>query len=278
MRTRTSTLLLLLASCAGGPRLPREPTGARVLEVTGRIRGGRHAVGAGDLAAWPRRALRGADPRGGRPASWEGADLSALLEGVERERGVDTVLVRTRGGVAAPVPLWIVWQFRPVLADRSGGTPLPGLVLAWPNVEQSGLAGDPRALAWWADDVVALELVEWPVHARALAPPAGAAGAARLGAGPFQARCLACHAARGVGGAAGPALTFVAERLGPEPFFLAIRRHAAWPASRPDLAPSAEDTGRIHAYLDALGRAERAGLPVEPADEGAGPGSRGERP
>lgn len=270
MRTRTSALALLLASCAMGPRLPREATGTPLLEVTGRIRGGPHALGAGDLASWPRRSLRGADPRGGGPASWEGADLSALLGGVERERGVDAVIVRTRGGVAAAIPLWIVWQFGPVLADRAGGEPLPGLVLAWPNVEQSGLAADPRALAWWASGVVALELVEWPVHAAGLAPPPGASAAARLGSGAFQARCVACHVARGVGGTAGPALTYVAERLDPDAFARAVARHESWPASRPGLAPSIEETGRIHAYLEALGRAARAGGPVDPPEDSRG--------
>jgi mono/diheme cytochrome c family protein len=270
MRTRTSALLALASACALGPQLPREPTGARVLEVTGRIRGGPHGVGAGDLASWPRRSLRGTDPVSGRTAAYEGADLSALLAGVQRERGVDTVIVRTEGRLAAAVPLWIVWQFRPVLADRADGAPLPGLVLAWPNADQPGLGGDPRALSWWATGVVALELVEWPVHARALAPPVGASPAARLGAGPFQARCLGCHVARGVGGGVGPDLTHVAERLDPDAFAMALRNHRAWPASRPEVAPPAEETGRIHAYLAALGAAARAGVPDEPAEERPG--------
>lgn len=278
MRTRTSALLALAAACAVGPRLPREPTGTRVLEVTGRIRGGRHVVGAGDLASWPRRSLRGADPLTGRTAAYEGADLSALLGGVERERGVDTVIVRTSGRVAAAVPLWIVWQFRPVLADRADGAPLPGLVLAWPNAEQPGLGGDPRALAWWATGVVALELVEWPVHARALAPPAGASDAARLGAGPFQARCLACHVLRGVGGGAGPDLTFVEERLAPDAFATAVRDHRAWPASRPEVAPPAEETERIRAYLAAVGAAARSGGSEDPAEEAPGGGGSTREP
>ena len=272
MRTRTSALLVIAAACAFGPRLPREPTGPRVLEVTGRIRGGPHALGAKDLASLPRRSLRGADPAGGRTAVWEGADLSALLGGVERERGVDALLVRTEGRAAAAIPLWIVWQFRPVLADRADGAPLPGLVLAWPNVEQSGLSGDPRAPAWWATGVVSLELVEWPVHARPLAPPAGASDAARLGAGPFQARCLACHAVRGVGGKTGPDLTFAAERLAPDAVAAALRGHRAWPAARPDLAPPAHEVARIHAYLSALGAAARAGTADEPAEEPPGAG------
>jgi mono/diheme cytochrome c family protein len=191
---------------------------------------------------------------------------------------VDTVIVRTGGRAAAAIPLWIVWQFRPVLADRADGAPIPALVLAWPNAEQPGLAGDPRAPAWWATGVVALELVEWPVHAKALAPPAGASDAVRLGAGPFQARCLACHLARGVGGGAGPDLTYAAERLDPAAFAVAVNGHRAWPASRPELAPSPGETGRIHAYLAALGAAARAGVPEEPADEPRGAAGSGREP
>jgi mono/diheme cytochrome c family protein len=274
MRTRTVLLLLLAAACSFGPRLPRTATGETVLEVGGKLRGGPHPLGDRDLAALPQRKVRGIDPGTGREATYEGADLATILERVDRERGVDTVIVRTRAREAAPVPLWIVWQFRPVLADRADGVPLPARILAWPNVEQGGLSGDPRAVAWWAHGVDALEFVSWPVYARAVAPPAGAADAVRLGAGEFRLRCVGCHAVRGVGGTAGPDLTDGAERLDPAEFARAVRAHTVWPPSRPDLAPTSEDTQNVRSYLAALA----ASPPPEPQPEAEQPQQPPPRP
>jgi mono/diheme cytochrome c family protein len=270
MRTRTFILaaagagsLALAGGCSFGPRLPRTATGQTVLAVNGKLRDGPYALGEKDLAALPRRSLRGIDPATGREASFEGADLAAVLERADRDRGVDTVIARTRGRDAVPIPLWIVWQFRPVLADRADGAPLPALVLAWPDVEQEGLAGDPRASAWWAHGVLQLELVSWPSYARALAPPVGVPDAVRVGAGQFRTRCVACHTVRGIGGSSGPDLTAVGRTLDAQAFVAAVRGHRIWPAARPDLAPSVEDLSAIRSYLAAMERAP----PLPPPDE-----------
>jgi mono/diheme cytochrome c family protein len=274
MRKGTVVLLAIASACA--PRLPASPTGERVLEVRGRIEKGPHVLGAGDLARLPRRSFRATDPATGRTATYEGADLAAIVDRTSRRPGVDTVIVRTRGGLAAPVPLWIAWQFRPVLADRADGAPLPALVLAWPNAEQLGLATDPRALAWWAHGVEALELVDWPAYSRAIAPPPGTDDAVRLGAGAFQERCVACHAARGVGGTLGPDLGQAASRLPADAFERAVRGHRAWPEARPEAAPSREEIARVRAFLAAVAAAPPDEEPPEPGEHGE-PGRRDRR-
>jgi mono/diheme cytochrome c family protein len=268
-------LAAVLAACAGGPRLPRAPTGEKVLDVTGRIEGGPHALGRGDLERLPRRSFRAIDPDTGREAVYEGADLGELVDRTSRKPGVDTVLVRTRGGEAVPVPLWIAWQFRPVLADRADGAPLPGIVLAWPNAEQLGLATDPRAGAWWAHGIEALELADWSLYAQAIAVPPGVPDAVRRGAAAYQARCVACHTLRGVGGRAGPDLTDVGKRLSADAFARAVGSHRAR-AGAPGVAPTPEEVAQLRAYLEAIGAAP-PDEPAEPAEPSEPQGPRDRR-
>ena len=51
---------------------------------------------------------------------------------------------------AIPIPLTVIRQLKPVLADRADGTRLATKILAWPTEHQQGLATDPRAATWWA--------------------------------------------------------------------------------------------------------------------------------
>ncbi|HET8734397.1 MAG TPA: c-type cytochrome, partial [Anaeromyxobacteraceae bacterium] len=215
MRKQTALLAVLLAAACSGPQLPRSSRGAPVLEVRGAVKHGPFRLGRADLEALPRRTVRGRDPSTGRLAAWEGPELAALVvDRVELTRGADVVLVRTADRQAVPVPLALIRQLKPVLAERADGAPLPEPVVAWPTEEQRGLETDPRARAWWAHGVVALELVNgYATLGRAVAVPPGAPDGARLGADLFAARCIACHRLRSAGGEAGPDLTRVAERM-----------------------------------------------------------------
>ena len=160
MRKQTALLAALLLAACSGPRLPRSSRGEPVLEVRGAVKHGPFRLGRADLAALPRRKVRGQDPVPGRLATWEGPSLAALvIERVELTRGADVAVIRTSDRRAVPVPLSLVRQLKPVLADRADGEPLDAPVLAWPTEEQRGLDTDPRAHAWWARGVVALELV-----------------------------------------------------------------------------------------------------------------------
>jgi hypothetical protein len=269
MRKRTSILVALpgiLAACSSKPQLPSRPTGAPAFEIHGEVKGAPVALGAEDLAKLPRRSFRAIDRATGRDATYEGASVAAILDRARRKPGVDTVLVHTQARQAVPVPLWMVWQLRPVLADRADGAPLPGLVLAWPNAEQSGIDSDPRAMSWWAHGVEALEFVQWPAYARSLAPPPGSPDAVRFGAALFQSRCFWCHEARGRGGSAGPDLTDAASRLSAEAFARAVRSHRAFSSARPDLVPTPEDVSRVRAFLLAIGKEAPGGPEAEPAD------------
>lgn len=257
---------LLLAACSssGGPRLPSRAQGEPVLEVRGALKKGPHSLGRADLAALPRGRVQGVDPASGREAVWEGVSLAAIVsERVELEKGADTVVVRTADGGAVPIPLTVVRTFKPVIADRADGEQIPSPVIAWPGREQRGLESDPRAVGWWARDVVALELVVWQAtFAGALAPPEGASDAARRGAGWYGERCINCHGMRGVGGARGPDLTKVAARLGSGPFAALLERHPGW-LGLPGDPPGAQDAAELWSFLRAVAATDDGPRPEE---------------
>jgi hypothetical protein len=213
MRKRTVALLVLAAACSS-VRIAKVPHGKPVLKIAGEVKGGPFELGEQDLATLPRRKVRGADPATGREALFEGADLAPSLARLELEKGVDTVVARTADRREIAVPLTMIHQARPVLADRVDGAAAAERVLAWPTAEQGGLASDPREPAWWAHGVVELDLVNgFNVYGRALAVPDGSPEGAHVGADLAGARCLACHRLRKVGGEKGPDLTRVAERV-----------------------------------------------------------------
>jgi mono/diheme cytochrome c family protein len=275
-----AVLLASLAACSSGPRLPKSPDGARAVTVGGAVKDGPFVLGRADLERLPRLKVRGTDPSSGKEALWEGASLAELVgKRVETLRGVDVVLVRTADRAAVAIPLSIVWQFRPVLADRVDGVALAAPVLAWPTIEQRGIGTDPRAGLWWAHEVVGLELVDWQrTFASALATPDGAAEGARRGAALYGERCIACHRLRGAGGERGPELTAVAARVRLAPFAALLARHPGWSGTGGD-PPGEDGAAELWSFLDAVSTSARAGAPPpEPLaaerESGAGRGSR----
>jgi len=249
-----------------------------VLTVRGKVEHGPFLFGAGDLPDLPRRSFQARPPTTGRTAVFEGLSLAEILSSkLAVQEKADTVVLRSRDGSAVPVPLVLVKQWKPILADRADGRPLAEwamgvgarvgpLLLAWPNVDNPGLATDPRAPAFWAGAVDAVELVVWrQTWGRALRAPAGAADAARLGADAFLYQCMACHRLRGVGGERGPDLTRGLGGGDPDAFAARIRPHLASVGRAP---ASGEGEG------EALGRIARFLAAVEataPAQAGAGP-------
>jgi mono/diheme cytochrome c family protein len=233
--------------------------------VRGAIKGGAHLLGRADLEKLPRLKVRGVDPRSGRVAEWEGPSLAVLVsERVELRRGVDTVLVRTADRTAIPIPLQMVRQLRPVLADRMDGVRIAPEI-AWPTVEQRGLATDPRAGSWWAKDVLALELVDWQrTLAPALSAPDGSRDEARRGAGVYAESCISCHRLRGQGGERGPDLTTVAARMGAQQFADLLPAHPGWKERR-QRDGSEEAGGDVWAFLRAVATAPA--LPAAGGDE-----------
>ena len=223
-----------LAACAKKDLLPRTAQGATVLEVRGAIKGGPHALGQADLERVPRLKVRGVHPRTGRAAEWEGPSLAALVsDRVDLRRGADTVVVRTADHTAIPIPLPVIRQLKPVLVDRMDGVRITPAEIAWPTAEQRGLATDPRAVSWWAQDVVALELVDWQrTFGPALAPPEGARDEARRGASIYAESCISCHRVRGQGGERGPDLTTVTTRIALERFSELLPSHPGWKERR----------------------------------------------
>jgi mono/diheme cytochrome c family protein len=242
MRKLGLLVAFTLAACARKELLPRTARGAPVLEVRGAIKGGPHALGQADLEKIPRLKVRGVDPRTGRVAVWEGPSLAVLVnDRVDLRRGTDTVLVRTGDRAAIPIPLTVIRQLKPVLADRRDGERITPAEIAWPNADQRGLATDPRAASWWAQGPVALELVDWQrTFGPALAPPEGARDEARRGAGVYAESCIQCHRMRGQGGERGPDLTSVATRIAAERFTALLPSHPGWKDRR--IRDGAEDT------------------------------------
>lgn len=270
MRNTCFALLLAVAACSSsGPRLPRAARGERVLEIRGALEGGPYVLGEEDLAALPRHAVRGVDPVTGREARWEGTPLAVLVsERVAPKKGTDTVIVRTADGTAVPIPLTVIRQRRPVLADRADGAPIEPRVLAWPNLEQAGLPTDPRQATWWARGPSALEIVYWQrTLGTALATPPGAPDRARLGSGEFAARCVACHRVRSAGGERGPDLTTVAERLSHDWFRALLERHPT-PTDGGVEPPGPEASEDLWAFLHAVA-ATRDGEPASPSEAAA---------
>jgi mono/diheme cytochrome c family protein len=266
---RKSWIVLgLLAACANRGYLPPTPHGEKVLEVRGALKYGTYALGRADLARLPRRTVRGVDPVTGRTATWEGVSVVALvIERVELAKsGADTAIVRTADRSAIPIPLTVIRQWRPVLADRADGEPLATPVLAWPTLEQRGIETDPRSEGWWARDVVAFELADWQ---RALGPslaaPDGSPDAARRGASFYADRCLRCHRVRGAGGERGPDLTTVAARLGQGAFASLLDRHPGWkgPVGEPAGPETADE---LWSFLRVVAASPAVVPPPKPAD------------
>lgn len=279
MRKQTALLAVLLAAaCSAGPKLPRSAQGAAVIEVRGAVKGGPFQLGRAQLDALPRRTVRGQDPVTGLRAAYEGVSLAALVvERVELTKGADHVLVRTADRRAVPIPLTLVRQLRPVLADRVDGAPLGEPVLAWPTEEQRGLETDPRARLWWARGVVALELVNgFTTLGRALAVPAGAQEGARLGAELFGARCIACHRIRDAGGEKGPDLTRLAGRMTGEAFHGRLSGHPGWLERGPETGEAS--ARQVWAFLLAVESvADGSAPPDEPPPEEREDGRRRSR-
>ncbi len=271
MRKPMLVALAALAACASSkPPLPRSAPGeATVVEVRGAIKGGPFPLSAKALRTLPQASIHGADPATGREETWDGVPLAAIVnDRVNRAKGADTVIVRTADRAAVPIPIVVVRQLRPVLAERADGAPLPAPVLAWPNREQIGLQTDPRQSLWWAHGVTALEIVEYQAtFGRALAPPEGAPDGARLGADTFGARCVACHQVRGAGGQKGPDLTSVASRIGPDAFRELLERHPGW-ADQDGATdtPGRETASQLWTFLHAVALTPRP----EPRDAHAG--------
>jgi hypothetical protein len=269
MRKRLVFVVVATLAACGGPRLPRDPTsGPPVVEVGGLAKDGPFRLGRADLAALPRRSFSAVDPATGAEAVYEGAAVAVVLaDRVVTKKGADLLVVRTADQEAIPVPLWIVRQFRPILADSADGRPLDALVLAWPNVDQAGLETDPRALSWWARGVVGLDLADSErSFGRALRPPPGAGDAVRLGAEQVGHFCIACHAVRGAGGTRGPDVVRAAAALSPDAFARRVAGHRLAPRAHPEVAPSLETIGNVQAFLRAVGAAQAAGS-EEPAEE-----------
>ncbi len=264
-------LLLSLAACSGGPRLPKNPSGPPALTIGGAVKGGPFSLGRADLEKLPRRAVRGVDPAAGREAVWEGPSVDELVsKRVEAQKGADTVLVRTADRAAIAIPLTLLLQNKAVLADHMDGVRISN-VLAWPTLEQRGFETDPRAGLWWAHDVLAFDLVDSQrTFGPALATPDGAPEGARRGSTLFGERCMGCHKMRGVGGDRGPELTTVAARMRQAPFSELLHRHPGWRAPRGD-DPGEQGATDMWAFLHAVAVAKAHGAPSEPvtADSGA---------
>lgn len=252
-------IVVLLASCSGGLRLPKASHGAPLIAVRGAVKDGPFALGRADLDRLPRRAIRGVDPVSRREAVWEGTSVVEVVSvRVELQKGADVAVVRTADRAAIPIPLTVIRTLKPVLADRADGTRLPSMVLAWPTLEQRGLETDPRAGLWWARDVVAFELADWQkTYGPALATPDGAADEARRGSGWYGERCITCHRLRGVGGDRGPELTRVAERIRPAPFAELLRKHPGWNGTGGD-PPGGEAISELWSFLHAVAAAPAA--------------------
>jgi hypothetical protein len=256
-RTTLSTLLLVTVAwgCSTGTRLPHTTHGQEVLEIRGSIKGAPFRLGEADVEALDSGKVRGLDPVTGREATYEGMDLSALLDRLDLTGDADTVIVRTDDRQAVPVPLSLVRELRPVLAARADGAPLPARLVAWPNIAHHGLTTDPRAALWWARKVVALEYVSWATAiGRALRIPEGAPAGALVGAAIFGSRCLACHRIREAGGADGPELTQAGRAPTAEALAAKLPGHPGW-TSQGTAPPRPEAISQLATFLWTVARA-----------------------
>lgn len=281
MRKRT-LLAVLLCACAG-PR-PITPRGGVVLTVDGDVEGGPFPFGAEDVPGLPRRAFRALPPGAGRAARFEGVAVVPLLaDHVSLDRGVDLAIFHGEGGVVAPVPFGALRQMRPVLADAVDGAPVgrwrseaAPLQLAWPNLEQPGIDGDPRMRGWWLRGVRRIELRSWAAtYARALRVPPGSGDDARRGSAQVLASCLGCHRLRGVGGTRGRDLRALVGSVGEEALLARLAAHAqALQGEGAGPAPGEGALRQAAAFLVAVGEAGGPAdeeLPVREAPEPEAP-------
>ncbi len=285
LSTAAPILVVLGVACSAAPK-PKPPRGEIVLEVTGKVENGPFRFGADDVPALPQRSIRGRHPGAAEAATFQGASLADLLaEGMALDRRADTAVVRSRDGYAAAVPIVVLRQFKPALADRADGRPLAEwaasagvrarpFLLAWPNVEYPGLSHDPRARGFWVDGVSEVEVVAWSrTYGWALRVPTGAPDEARIGASAFQVRCMPCHALRGVGGRRGPELTRAAER-GADAFAARLRPHAD--EVRPVVGPDDPDEDALRQIAEFLA-AVAVSAPAEETGPEGKPGEEEER-
>lgn len=269
---RKTAFLVVAAAACSGLRLPKTAEGAPVLAVGGAVKDGPFAFGPADLAKLPRRTVRGLDPGSGREAAWEGASIADLVDRLELEKGADVVVIRTADRAAIPIPLGIVYQFRPVIADRADGHASSPRIVAWPTAEQRGIETDPRAVQWWAHAPVGLDLADWQkTFGAALATPDGAPEAARRGSALYGERCITCHRMRGAGGERGPDLTSVATRLRAGALVALLPGHPGWKGAAGD--PTVEEgAAELWSFLHAVAEAGTppAAVPA-PAEERSRP-------
>jgi hypothetical protein len=279
------------AGCGTTAGANRDATFPAVLEVAGRVDAAPLRFGAADLLALPRRTFEAREP-GGAEAKFEGLALAPFLfEEVAMEPDADVLVVHGRDGYAVAVPLGAIRQHRPVLADRVDGTPLAQLrpaasplLLAWPNVEQPGLAYEPRARSWWVEGVQKVEVAAWSAgYGRALRVPTGAPDAARAGAEEFARTCMQCHRLRGEGGSRGPDLSrALATLAGWDGFAAAVRAHEGRPGAEDAAGLPRSAVRDVAAFLHAVAVSDPA--PVEepaepeeleppPEEKPGGPGS-----
>ncbi len=259
MRTPSLVFVTGIIACSAAPR-PGPVHGEVVLSVEGKVEHGPFRFGQPDLVSLPKRTFR-ARPPAGPPAAFEGVSLATLLtERMELAEGADTIIFRSRDGYVAGVPLVLIKQFKPVLADQADGKPLaewarsaavqarPFLVV-WPNLEWPGFDSDPRARSWWASDVARVEVARWEqTYGRALRVPPGAGDDARLGAEAYSFHCIACHGIRGAGGEKRPDLTEVMKGREPGQLIERYRAHA-FAMGLPANPPRGDEALRQIAYF-----------------------------
>ncbi len=278
MRTLSLAFAASVAACSAAPR-PGPVHGEVVVSIVGKVENGPFRFGRDDLPVLPRRGLRGRAPAAS-PASFEGLSLAALLtERMQLAEGVDTAIVRSRDGYAVAIPLVLVKQFRPVLADRADGRPLTEwgrsagrevrpLLLAWPNLEWPGFDSDPRAGSWWPSDVDSVQVVHWEqTYGKALRVPSGAGDDARLGAEVYSFHCIMCHRLRGFGGEKGSELIRVATGKGQVDLIERFRAHA-FAAGLPARPPQGDEALRqIASFLRAVSLAGPTPAEEQPKGE-----------
>ena len=72
-------VVVLLASCSGGARLPKAAQGTPLIAVRGAVKEGPFALGRADLEKLPRRGVHGIDPVSRQEAVWEGTSVAEMV-------------------------------------------------------------------------------------------------------------------------------------------------------------------------------------------------------